>query len=88
MNKNLQVHNVLDYISNVGISKTQYLINCLCYHLGIATKVLENWLVVEEWTGEVKPDRVQAGLHQEDLIHTEAARKLLFNPFRYLGLLS
>ena len=41
----------------------------------------------EEWTGEVRPDRVQAVLHQEDLIHTEAARKLPLTPFKFLRLL-
>ena len=88
MSKNLQVNHVLDYISNVGIYKTRISSIILCYHLGIATKALENWLVGEEWTGEVRPDRVPAVLHQEDLIHTEAARKLPFTPFKFLSLLS
>ena len=81
------VNHALDYFSKVSIHKTKSLIICLCYHLGIATKALENWQVGEEWTGEVRPDHVQAGLPQEDLIHTEAARKLLFNLFVYLILL-
>ena len=65
------------------IYKRECLINRLWYHLGIATKALENWQVVEEWTGEVRPDHVQVGLHQEDLIHIEAARRLLFTPTKY-----